>query len=199
MRRRARDDEAWRAGSGRDRQLAPRGNDALLEPLGPIAPDALDAAIEAARREPVGVYTFAILEVAAGAMEQFPSCSRSPRTSSRSSLRGVRSPATRISSSICGRATSGPDRYQPADDRAARFSDRCARSRRASAWCVSRRFPIRRCDEARGFFVARRPVIGVMGAGEDAVARRSRARRGAGPVDRLPKDGRCSPAGATRV
>jgi NIPSNAP len=70
-RRRARDDAAWCAASLEIEQLAPRRSETLLEPLGPVAPAALDAAIETARSEPVGAHTFAILEVAPGAMERF--------------------------------------------------------------------------------------------------------------------------------
>lgn len=74
---------AWREVAQRDAQaregaaelaaLAPERRDELLEPLGPIAPDALHAAIEAARQEPVGVFTFAILEVTPGRMQDFAS------------------------------------------------------------------------------------------------------------------------------
>jgi len=66
-----RDDAAWCAAAKEIEQLAPRRNDTLLEPLGPIAPAVLQTAIEAARTEPAGAHTFAILEVAAGAMERF--------------------------------------------------------------------------------------------------------------------------------
>jgi hypothetical protein len=72
---------AWReavrkdpqASKGRQRiaALAPEQREELLEPLGPIPAASLHAAIEAAGREPVGTYTFAVLEVAPGRMERF--------------------------------------------------------------------------------------------------------------------------------
>ena len=51
--------------------LAPERGEDLLEPLGPIAPDAVHQAIAAAGDEPVGDYTFAVLDVAPGQMERF--------------------------------------------------------------------------------------------------------------------------------
>jgi hypothetical protein len=45
--------------------------DELLEPLGPVAPEKLDTAIEVARDQPVGAHTLAILEVNPGMMSQF--------------------------------------------------------------------------------------------------------------------------------
>jgi hypothetical protein len=71
IRRDARNDAAWRVASKEIAALAPRRSETLLEPLGPIAPSALQAAIDAARTEPAGAHTFAILEVTAGAMEPF--------------------------------------------------------------------------------------------------------------------------------
>jgi hypothetical protein len=53
--------------------LAPERRSELLEPLGPVPVSALHNAIEASREEPVGVYSFAILEVTAGSMERFSS------------------------------------------------------------------------------------------------------------------------------
>jgi len=67
----ARDDASLRAASIEVERLATKRHETLLEPLGPIAPAALHAAIEAARSEPAGAHTFAILEVASGAMERF--------------------------------------------------------------------------------------------------------------------------------
>ena len=51
--------------------LAPERRCELLETLGPIPEATLDAAIEAASAKAADVYTFAILEVAPGRMDQF--------------------------------------------------------------------------------------------------------------------------------
>jgi hypothetical protein len=51
--------------------LAPIRRESLLEPLGPVAPEKLDAAIEAAEETPAGVHSMAILEVAPGKMAAF--------------------------------------------------------------------------------------------------------------------------------
>lgn len=51
--------------------LAPEQRTELLETLGPIPEDAIDAAIARSAEKPAGVYTFAILEVVAGRMDQF--------------------------------------------------------------------------------------------------------------------------------
>jgi len=69
----AESDDRLAEGLSRLAELAPERHVELLEPLGPIAPAALEDAIEASNREPVGPYTFAILEVAAGAMQSFVS------------------------------------------------------------------------------------------------------------------------------
>ena len=53
--------------------LAPERRSELLEPLGPVAVDALHAAIAASADEPVGTYTFAILDVTEGRMDEFKS------------------------------------------------------------------------------------------------------------------------------
>ena len=53
--------------------LAPERRVEVLEPLGPIAVSSLHEAIEESSREAVGTYTFAILEVAPGRMENFTS------------------------------------------------------------------------------------------------------------------------------
>jgi hypothetical protein len=71
VRRQAQVDEAWRSAGAEVERLAPRRSESLLEPLGPVAPAALDSAIDAARQEACGAYTFAILEVAPGMMERF--------------------------------------------------------------------------------------------------------------------------------
>lgn len=51
--------------------LAPEQRIEIVEPLGVIATQKLHAAIAASREAPVGVYTFAVLEVAAGQMDRF--------------------------------------------------------------------------------------------------------------------------------
>ena len=51
--------------------LAPERRTELLESLGPIPESILDAAIEASAAKPAEIYTFAILEVAPGRMDQF--------------------------------------------------------------------------------------------------------------------------------
>jgi hypothetical protein len=51
--------------------LAPERRTELLETLGPIPETTLEAAIEASAAKPAEVYTFAILEVAPGRMDQF--------------------------------------------------------------------------------------------------------------------------------
>lgn len=51
--------------------LAPEQRIEFVEPLGPIAIQKLHDAIEASASEPVKVYTFAILEVERGKMDQF--------------------------------------------------------------------------------------------------------------------------------
>jgi len=68
---------AWRADAAvtaslaRLATLSASRRDELLEPFGPVAPTVVDAAIEASRREPAKVYTYAILEVAPGQAERF--------------------------------------------------------------------------------------------------------------------------------
>ena len=71
MRSSAQGDASLRAASIEVERLAPKRHETLLEPLGPIAPTTLHAAIETSQREPAGAHTFAILEVAPGAMERF--------------------------------------------------------------------------------------------------------------------------------
>jgi len=73
--------EGWRSATRSDDQaakglerlaaLAPVRHTELLEPLGPIPIESLHAAIEEAKSAPSGVYTFAILEVEPGRMDQF--------------------------------------------------------------------------------------------------------------------------------
>jgi len=53
--------------------LAPERRSELVAPLGPVAVDALHAAIAASAEEPVGTYTFAILDVSQGSMDNFKS------------------------------------------------------------------------------------------------------------------------------
>ena len=66
-------DEQASAAVSRLEELAPDRRVELLEPLGPIPVSSLQDAVEASRAEPVGAYSFAILEVAPGRMEQFAS------------------------------------------------------------------------------------------------------------------------------
>lgn len=73
--------DTWRRGASSDSALgqsratlaafARDRRQELLEPLGPIPPSKLDEAIESAQAKPVGVYSFAILEVEVGAMDTF--------------------------------------------------------------------------------------------------------------------------------
>jgi hypothetical protein len=51
--------------------LAPEQHVELVEPLGPIATTKLHEAIASSGKEPVGTYTFAILEVDSGKLDQF--------------------------------------------------------------------------------------------------------------------------------
>lgn len=68
---------AWRTDAAAARAVDRLGalcasrRDELLEPLGPVAPEALQSAIDASTREPAKVYTYAILEVVPGAMPRF--------------------------------------------------------------------------------------------------------------------------------
>jgi hypothetical protein len=70
-REKAREDAEWRDCVQQIASLAPQWHESLLEPLGPIAPSRLHAAIEQAADQPEGAHTFAILEVRAGQMERF--------------------------------------------------------------------------------------------------------------------------------
>jgi len=54
-----------------DEALAPGRGTALLEDLGPVAAESLDAGIARAAEKPAGEYTFAILEVLPGRMADF--------------------------------------------------------------------------------------------------------------------------------
>jgi len=54
-----------------DEALAPERGTALLEDLGPVAAESLDAGIAKAAEKPAGEYTFAILEVSPGRMDDF--------------------------------------------------------------------------------------------------------------------------------
>ena len=64
-------DSEWQACQRAIDALAPRQRETLYEPLGPVPVERLDDAIEAARETPEGCYTFAILEVEAGRMDDF--------------------------------------------------------------------------------------------------------------------------------
>jgi hypothetical protein len=68
---RARSDSDYCAGRDALAVLAPEQRSELLEPMGPVAPAALHAAIEECRLKPVGAYTFAELELAPGKAQQF--------------------------------------------------------------------------------------------------------------------------------
>jgi hypothetical protein len=68
---RGRADAGWQHCLERVEQFAPQRRGQLLEPLGPIAPDALDEAIRESQQTPLNNYTFAVLEVAAGKMDGF--------------------------------------------------------------------------------------------------------------------------------
>jgi len=66
-----RSDAAVAAGLARLAALSAARRDELLEPFGPVAPAALQAAIDASTREPAKVYTYAILELAPGGAQPF--------------------------------------------------------------------------------------------------------------------------------
>ena len=67
----ARDDSAWQQCERRIDQLAPHRTSTLLEPLGPVPPDTLAAAIRSSQEKPLDAYSLAILEVAPGKMDAF--------------------------------------------------------------------------------------------------------------------------------
>jgi hypothetical protein len=67
----AAEDAKAREGVAQLAELAPVQRIELVEPLGPIAVSKLHEAIAASADEPVGTYTFAILEVAGGRMDEF--------------------------------------------------------------------------------------------------------------------------------
>ena len=58
---RGRADAGWQRCLQRVEQFAPQRRGQLLEPLGPIAPDALDEAIRESQQTPLNSYTFAVL------------------------------------------------------------------------------------------------------------------------------------------
>jgi len=62
---------AWQTCEQQVSQMAPRRRSQLLESLGPVPPETLDAAIEASASKPVGVYSLADLEVRPGRMDDF--------------------------------------------------------------------------------------------------------------------------------
>lgn len=64
-------DEAWQSCTKTLEQLAPQQASQLLEPLGPIPEEALQAAIDASATKPVGIYSMATLEVTPGGMSTF--------------------------------------------------------------------------------------------------------------------------------
>jgi hypothetical protein len=61
----------WKAIDDRLHELAPQQRLRLLEPLGPVPPETLHAAISESRQAPLGVYSLAILEVAPGKIPDF--------------------------------------------------------------------------------------------------------------------------------
>lgn len=67
----AANDAAWQECERQLEGLTLQRRDELLEPLGPVAPEKLDAAIDLAKREPAGSHTFAILEVNPGKLASF--------------------------------------------------------------------------------------------------------------------------------
>lgn len=71
FRTRARGDSDYDKARDALAELAPEQRSELLEPVGPVAPAALHAAIEASRQKPIGAYTFAELELAPGKARQF--------------------------------------------------------------------------------------------------------------------------------
>ena len=73
FRSRAREDAGWQNCEQRFEHFAPQRSSQLLEPLGPVPPQALHDAIRASAEAPLNDYTFAVLEVAPGKMTQFVS------------------------------------------------------------------------------------------------------------------------------
>jgi hypothetical protein len=71
FRERAQRDAAWVDCQAELDALAPRRFSTLLEPLGPIAPEKLDAAIDRSQQRPAQVYSLASLEVVPGRMDDF--------------------------------------------------------------------------------------------------------------------------------
>jgi len=70
-RQQAASDDALGQSLARLAELAPERHEDLLEPLGPIGPEALQATTAACQNEPVETYTFAILELEPGAEAPF--------------------------------------------------------------------------------------------------------------------------------
>jgi len=64
-------DTKWKAIEARLHELAPQQRLRLLEPLGPVPPETLHAAISESQQAPLGAYSLAILEVAPGKMADF--------------------------------------------------------------------------------------------------------------------------------
>jgi len=61
-------DSAWGEYLARLEELAPERRSRLLEPLGPVPPKKLHRAIKRSQKNPIGVYSLAILEVAPNKM-----------------------------------------------------------------------------------------------------------------------------------
>jgi hypothetical protein len=101
--------------------LAPEQRSELLEPLGPVAPAALHAAIEQARDKPAGAYTFAELELAPGKAQQFEQVLHAvkERFPIVAALRGIAGNPRRVSDLWKGALAQGG--YQPATEQAMAF------------------------------------------------------------------------------
>jgi len=67
----SRSDTRWRECERRIERFAPERSAQLLEPLGPISPQALRDAARASREVPFESYSLAVLEVAPGKMDDF--------------------------------------------------------------------------------------------------------------------------------
>jgi len=67
----ARADAGWRECERRVDEFAPQRSAQLLEPLGPVPPQTLSDAIHASTDAPLNAYSFAVLEVAPGKMDEF--------------------------------------------------------------------------------------------------------------------------------
>jgi hypothetical protein len=117
----ARADARWRECEQHIERLAPQRDAQLLEPLGPVPPDALWRAVAASAQTPVNAYTFAILEVAPGKMEQFVATLGAVKDMFPivASWRAVAGNPNEVIDLWKGAL--GQEHYQPADDRTKAF------------------------------------------------------------------------------